>query len=80
MPLASQSLNAEEKLSEAELLHLQGLVGNISHQAGLEVIAELTLPRFALKESSLGFFPLLSEASLGLDLPLVAELSKVQEG
>lgn len=80
VPLASQSLYAEEKLSEAELLPLQDPVENIPHQAGLEVIAELILPMLALKESSLGFFLLFSEASLGLDLPLWTELSVLSFG
>lgn len=79
-PLASQSLFAEEKPCEAKLPHLQDPAENVSHQAGPEVIAELNSANSRLKREQLGVFPLLSEACLGLDLPLLTELSNVQEG
>lgn len=56
VPLASQALYAEEKLSEAELLHLQDPAENISHQAALEVIAELNSADACFKREQLGVF------------------------
>lgn len=51
------SLYAQRKSSsEAELLHLRDPVENISHQAGLEVIAELNSANTCFKRDQLGGF------------------------